>query len=61
MTIDTYEIQVLDEIESIESVRCSKDTLTIILAPGQIADDVVSFLRKSHRLFKNSLAGHGGS
>ena len=35
--------RVLDEMEPVDGVRCSPDnTLTIILAPGYIAEDVVS-------------------
>ena len=34
--------QVLEEIEAVDDVRCSNDTLTIILGPGYLADDVVS-------------------
>jgi len=35
--------QVMDEMESVENVLCSKDSLTIIPAPGYNAYDLVRY------------------
>ena len=35
--------QVLDEMESVENVLCSKDSLTIIPAPGYSTYDLVRY------------------